>query len=156
MVLSLVWVESSRFTQLAFGNRIASSNLRLTMYRGFPSTMRCRWLTTDMAMGTLHLLHSTAFWSAHRRFWLISKLVLVRIRLFTHYTLIVMLIVLDWAILLLIWILSSVIWLEHSWCARSFLLGTAYCSILLLGLWRLDGLRGCNNRRGFLEYLLEI
>ena len=156
MVLSLIWVESCRFTQLTLWNWITLANLCLTVYWCFPSTMWTYWLSTNMAMGTLHLLHSTAIWSAHWRFWLISELVLVRIRLFTHYALIMMLIVLDWAILLLIWILCCIIWLEHGRCAWTFLFGTTYCSILLLRLRCLDGLRGCNDGGGFFKYLFEI
>ena len=153
MILSFIWAKTSRLTQLTFWDRIATTNLCLTMYWSLSTTMS--WLTTYMAVGTLHLLHSTALWSAHWRFWLVSKL-LMRVRLLTHYTLVMMLVVLGWAILLLIWILSCIVRLEHSWSTWSFLLWTTYCIVLWLWLRCLNCLLWWYYRRGFFENLLKV
>ena len=153
MILSFVRAETSRLTQLTFRDRVPTTNLCLTMYRCLSSTVAR--LSTDMAVGTLHLLHSTALWPAHGRFWLVSKL-LMGVWLLAHYTLIVVLVVLGWAILLLIWILSCIVRLEHGGSTWSFLLRTTNCSVLRLGLRCLNGLLWCNHRRSFLENLLKV
>ena len=153
MILSFVRAEASRLTQLTFRDRIPTTNLCLTMYWCLSATMP--WLTADMAMGTLHLLHSAALWSAHRWFRLVSKL-LMRVWLLAHYTLIMVLVILGWAILLLIWILSCIVWLEHGGSTWSFLFWTTNRSVLWLRLRCLNSLLWCNRWRSFLENLLKV
>ena len=156
MVLSLVWLRlhSCWLAQNTLWDRVAASYLRRTVNRGLPSTMRTLWVAACLTVCALDLLHSTALRSTHRWLRLVSQL-LLGLRLLTHHTLIVVSRILDWAILLLTWILSSIVWLENSGCTWSFLLRPAHCRILWLRLG-LNWLCCCYNRWCFFKNQVKV
>ena len=144
MVLSFVRAQPCRLAQLALRHW---ANLCLAVNRSFPATM-C-WLSTHMTMWTLYLLHSTTFRSSHRGFCLCTQL-LVSSRLFTYDTLIMVCIILDWGILL-IWILSSTVWLKYCWSTWPLLFRSGI--LLWTGNWLVSSL---NHWWIFLENLFKI
>ena len=154
MILALVWVDSRWLTQNTLRYGIRASNLWRAVNRLLSPTMWARWLPTYMSMWALDLLHSATLRSSHWRLRLLSQPT-VRLWLLTHYTLVVMRIILDWAILLLTWILCGIILLEHCWCAWSLLFRAAYCCILWLRGGS-DWLLCRYNRWIFLENLVEV
>ena len=155
MVLAVVWLDAWGLTQDALRDRISTSDLWWAVNWRLSSTVRALWLSTDMTVLALDLLHSAALWTTHWRLRLLSQWWSNRLRLLTHHTLVMMRIILGWAILLLAGVLRGVVWLKHSWGAWSLLFGTTYCCILWLRRGRYL-LLSCYDRRGLFENQVEV